>query len=130
MLAKFEMTQKVHSHKERKDSLKTRVEPVFYLCNGKSKNYKDPLYASLHKKKKRAETLHSLCWLENAWWELLKFLTVTIFFFKIGIHFMPGWTATSHEVKKKEAQKDQSSVSKEPTYNRCLLILHFKPFRS
>ena len=72
------MTQKVHSHKERKDSLKTRVEPVFYLC----------------------------------------------------IHFMPGWTATSHEVKKKEAQKDQSSVSKEPTYNRCLLILHFKPFRS
>ena len=136
------MTQKVHSHKKRKDSLKTPVEPVFFLCNGKSGNYNDPVHASLYKIKKEQKLcnslksknyLHSLYWLENAWWELLKLLTVTVFFLFV-IHCMPGWTGTSHGVTKKEAQKDQSiqeiDQSKEPTHNRCLLILHLKSFRS
>ena len=60
-----------------------------------------------------------------------------LFLFLIGIDSMQGWTATKrHEVTRKneKAQKKfkayEKSLKKEPTVNKCLLILDLKPFIS
>ena len=55
---------------------------------------------------------------------------IYILFFLIGIYSMQGWTATARDgILKKEGQKKieayRESFYKEPTVNRCLLVLDF-----
>ena len=48
--------------------------------------------------------------------------------FSIDIHSMQGWTATgNHGVTKKRSTK-RKSLEKDPTVNRCLLVLDLKSY--
>ena len=84
----FPMTQKMHNHKKRKDSLRRRWNQSGFFCNGSSKDYEDTFHGGLHviNKKVRGISEHfrvrELSTFFVLTWECLvrtaQFLTVTI----------------------------------------------------